>query len=136
MLTEIKLLIKSETDKALKKQKEEFAATELRKGITKLGYEKIIRNDMASASVWQSKMYQLQMRRLLKRYLRKLKIFWKKSVLIYLVAVFIFPAIYKMYNPVIHFISGRKNVIVLWFVLLILSIEHCFTEILHFLEEC
>ena len=51
LLTEIKLLIKSETDKALKKQKEEFAATELRKGITKLGYEKIIRNDMASASV-------------------------------------------------------------------------------------
>ena len=138
MLTEIKLLIKPEADKALKKQKEEFdaAATELRKGIAKLGNEKMIWNNMAGASVWQSKMYRLQMRRLLKRYLRKLEIFWKKSVLIYLVAVFIFPAIYKMYNPVMHFINGRKNVVVLWFVLLILSIEHYFTEILHYLEEC
>ena len=53
LLTEIKLLIKPEADKALKKQKEEFdaAATELRKGITKLGNEKMIWNNMAGASV-------------------------------------------------------------------------------------
>ena len=38
LLTEIKLLIKSEVDKALKKQKEEFdeASTQLEKHITKL----------------------------------------------------------------------------------------------------
>ena len=39
LLTEIKLLIKSEVDEALKKQKEEFdsAFTQLEKRITKLG---------------------------------------------------------------------------------------------------
>ena len=53
LLTEIKLLIKSEVDEALKKQKEEFdsAFTQLEKRITKLENEKDDWNTMVDVSV-------------------------------------------------------------------------------------
>ena len=53
LLTEIKLLIKSEVDEALKKLKEEFdsAFTQLEKRITKLENEKDDWNTMVDVSV-------------------------------------------------------------------------------------
>ena len=53
LLPEIKLLIKSEVDEALKEQKEELdtAFTQLEKCITKLENEKTIWNNMVDESV-------------------------------------------------------------------------------------
>ena len=88
MLPEIKLLVKSEADKALKKQKEEFdsAFSQLEKGIIKLENEKDDVEQYARPVCLRVEDVPVANEKIVEeRHLRKLKICLKTSVLIYLV---------------------------------------------------
>ena len=123
LLTEIKLLIKSEVDEALKKQKEEFdsAFTQLEKCVTKL------ENDNDGLEQYGRRVCLRIEDVLVANEETAEEIFKKTENLLKKVCPNLF-ADYIDRAHIIRVTNRKKNVVVVWLVLLVLSIEHYFTE--------
>ena len=119
--------MKSEFDKALNKQKEQFdsAFTELEKRITKLGNDNDNLEQCGGRVYLRIEDVPVANEETTEEVFKKIKNLLKKvcpnlsgDLLIGLIAQ----------GQIIGVINHKKNVVVLWFVLLVLSIEYYFTE--------